>query len=109
MAKPFSPPKSSEQVRNVMEKYATSKGWAVSQNSLDLWSEDFYLLWESKQWEGLKYWPALAMKKVLNCVKGYSNIQNNTSREQPTKSKSSGPTLKERMKEYEEKNNYGPS
>ena len=65
MPKP-SKPHSEEEVFTVMRDYCKKKGYLFSDTKLKFIAENCYLLYESKGWEGVKYWPPLAMKWVLN-------------------------------------------
>lgn len=67
MAK-ISKPNSDEEVLEVMEKYCRDKGYTFSDAQLKYLAESCYLLYESRGWEGVKYWPAVAMKWVLTNV-----------------------------------------
>lgn len=65
MPKP-SKPHSEEEVFSVMKEYCQKKGYLFSDVKLKFLAENCYLLYESKEWYGVKYWPPLAMKWVLN-------------------------------------------
>ena len=59
-------PNSDEEVFVVMQEYCKKKGYSFSDTQLRFMAENCYLLYESKGWYGVKYWPPLAMKWVLN-------------------------------------------
>jgi len=65
MSKP-SKPHSEEDVFDVMKDYSQKKGYSFTDTQLRFMAENCYLLYESKDWYGIKYWPPLAMKWVLN-------------------------------------------
>ena len=64
-------PKDSCEVFYEMERYAKKKGYDLSIVTLDYLADDCFLLHESRGWAGCKFWPALAMRHVLNYVHGY--------------------------------------
>ena len=59
-------PNSDVEVLEVMRGYCRKKGYLFSDTQLKFMAENCYLLYESKGWYGVKYWPPLAMKWVLN-------------------------------------------
>ena len=59
-------PQSEEEVFTVMQEYSKKKGYLFSDTQLKFIAENCYLLYESKSWCGVKYWPPLAMKWILN-------------------------------------------
>ena len=59
-------PKSVDDVFDVMKDYCQKKKYLFSDVQLRFLAENCYLLYESKSWYGVKYWPPLAMKWVLN-------------------------------------------
>lgn len=63
-----SKPNSDTEVLEVMQKYCQRKGYTFSDGQLKYMAEGCYLLYESRGWEGVKYWPAVAMKWVLTNV-----------------------------------------
>ena len=63
-----SKPNSDTEVLEVMQKYCQSKGYTFSDGQLEYMAEGCYLLYESRGWCGIKYWPAVAMKWVLTNV-----------------------------------------
>jgi len=65
MAK-ISKPHSEEEVFAVMKDYSVKKGYSFTDTQLRFMAENCYLLYESKEWYGVKFWPPLAMKWVLN-------------------------------------------
>lgn len=62
----LSKPNSEEEVFSVMKDYCQKKGYSFSDTQLRFFAENCYLLYESKSWYGVKYWPPLAMKWCLN-------------------------------------------
>ena len=64
----LSKPDSDEDVLREMKKYCQSKGYTFSNGQLKYMAESCYLLYESRGWCGIKYWPAVAMKWVLTNV-----------------------------------------
>lgn len=65
MHKP-SKPQSEEEVFAVMKDYSEKKGYLFTDIQLRFMAENCYLLYESKEWCSVRYWPPLAMKWVLN-------------------------------------------
>ena len=63
---PKSKPESSEEVFEVMKDYSIKKGYSFTDKQLRFMAENCFLLYESKGWHGVKYWPPLAMKWCLN-------------------------------------------
>lgn len=63
---PNNKPDSEEEVFEVMKGYSQKKGYSFSDTQLRFFAENCYLLYESKNWCGTKYWPPLAMKWILN-------------------------------------------
>jgi hypothetical protein len=59
-------PNSEEEVFEVMRAYCQKKGYSFSDTQLRFFAENCYLLYESKGWCNVKYWPPLAMKWILN-------------------------------------------
>lgn len=67
-----SKPQNSDEVFDVMDKYAKSKGYVIPESTLRLEAEKCYLTHESKKWNNCKYWPPLAMRWILTNCKGVS-------------------------------------
>lgn len=67
MAK-VSKPQSDTEVFEVMKDYSQKKGYVFSSTQLEYMAQSCYLLYESRGWVGVKYWPAVAMKWVLTNV-----------------------------------------
>ena len=67
MPKPLKP-HSEEEVFSVMKDYCQKKKYLFSDAQLRFLAESCYLLYESRGWCGIKYWPAVAMKWVLTNV-----------------------------------------
>lgn len=59
-------PESADEIFVVMKEYSQKKGYSFSDTQLRFFAENCYLLYESKSWCGVKYWPPLAMKWILN-------------------------------------------
>lgn len=59
-------PNSDVDVLSVMQKYCQDKGYIFSDTQLDYMAQSCYLYFESKGWKGITYWPAVAMRWVLN-------------------------------------------
>lgn len=64
MAK-YNKPNSEEDVLNVMKSYCAKKGYKFSGATLNFFAEDCYLKHEALGWQGVKYWPAVAMRYIL--------------------------------------------
>ena len=64
----LSKPNSEEEVFVVMKDYSEKKGYSLTDTQLDYMAQSCFLLFESRGWVGIKYWPAVAMKWVLTNV-----------------------------------------
>jgi len=65
-------PNSSNDVFEIMKDYCDRKEFVFSVSQLKYMAEDCYLFFESRGWSGVKYWPAIAMRWVLNNLKNQS-------------------------------------
>lgn len=61
-----SKPNTEDEVYQVMQKYCNDKGYFFSDTKLRYMAGQCYLTHESKGWAGVKYWPPLAYKWVIN-------------------------------------------
>ena len=61
-----SKPNSEEEVYECMKQYCVKKQYRYADSKLKYLAEDCYLFWESRGWKDCKFWPALAMRWVLN-------------------------------------------
>lgn len=61
-----SKPESDIDVLTIMEKYCQDKGYNFSDTQLDFMAQSCYLYFEGRGWKGISYWPAVAMRWVLN-------------------------------------------
>lgn len=68
-----SKPKDYDEVFNVMKEYCQKKNFKFTDYQLKVMAEDCFLLYESKEWSGTKYWPPLAMRWVLNNISKLSS------------------------------------
>lgn len=59
-------PESDVEVFEVMKDYCRKKGYTFSNTQLDYMAQSCFLYFESRGWVSIKYWPAVAMKWVLN-------------------------------------------
>jgi len=92
MAQKISKPDNSDEVLDVMRSYNKKKGFGLSEKKLEYLAEDCFLQHTGQGWAGSRYWPALAMRRVLNYVHEYGkHIKSKP------KYKDSRPTLKERL------------
>lgn len=89
-------PNSDEEVFVVMQDYCKKKGYLFSDAQLRFMAENCYLLYESKGWCGVKYWPPLAMKWVLNEMGKFSKKA-----PKYKKSKPSGKSVRDKIMESE--------
>ena len=89
-------PKSVDEVFSVMKDYCQKKKYLFSDAQLRFLAENCYLLYESKSWYGVRYWPPLAMKWVLN-ERGKFNKGVSTYRKPKPQSKS----IREKIMEQE--------
>jgi len=65
MAK-VSRPQSSDDVKQIMKEYISKKKFTFSEMTIEYMAEACFLHFSSKDWAGVSYWPAVAMKWVLN-------------------------------------------
>ena len=91
-----SKPNSEEEVFEVMKDYSEKKGFSFTDSKLRYLAENCYLYFESRCWEGVKYWPPLAMKWVLN-EKGKFNKKVSTYK----KPKPQGKSVRDKIMEQE--------
>ena len=63
---PMYKPKDSKDVFNIMAEYCKDKKYNFTEKELMYMAEDCYLLFESRSWKGISYWPAVAQRWVLN-------------------------------------------
>lgn len=84
-------PQSSEEVRKVMKDYILQKKFNLSESAIEYIAEDCFLHFSSKEWAGVKYWPAVAMRWVLNNVTKFGE------RIERPSIQSEGPTLKDQI------------
>ena len=95
MPKP-SKPNSEEDVFLIMQEYSQKKGYSFSDHQLRFMAENCYLYFESRGWGGIKYWPAVAMKWILN-ERGKFNKQSISY----NKPKPNGPSIRDKILEQE--------
>ena len=60
-----SKPKNSGEVYKTMLDYSNTKRFNLTESELQFMAENCYLTFESKNWNGIKYCPAIAMRWVL--------------------------------------------
>ena len=96
-------PNSDTEVLEIMKRYCQDKGYTFSDTQLDYMAQSCYLLFESRGWDGVKYWPAVAMKWVLTNVhsqqKGIYDVRGTTSYKGKMKPK--GKSVREKIMEQE--------
>ena len=90
-----SKPESIDDVFRVMKSYSQKKGYSFSDVKLKFIAEDCYLLYESRGWYGIKYWPPLAMKWLLNVKCKFGKETPNYKTPKPQKGKSIRDTILE--------------
>lgn len=61
-----SKPKDYNEVKEVMLKYCKEKQFNFTDKEIDFMAENCYLTFESKEWKGISFWPAIAKRWVLN-------------------------------------------
>ena len=81
-------PSTTEEVFKVMSDYCSTKQINLSDYWIRHMAEDCFLLYQSKDWNGAKYWPALAMRWVLNNSYKYKDRQQ-TPKKKPDTNKES--------------------
>ena len=98
-----SKPESDTEVFEVMKKYCRDKGYTFGDGQLKYMAESCYLLFESRGWKGVTYWPAVAMKWVLTNVnsqqKGKYDVRGTESYKGKTERK--GKSIREKIMEQE--------
>lgn len=62
-------PKNSDELYAEMKRYSEKKGYKFSDYKLHFMAEDCFLFFEARQWNGVKFWPAVAYRWVLNNLK----------------------------------------
>jgi hypothetical protein len=65
-------PNSVDAVFDIMKQYVEKKGFNFTDSRIKFLAENYYLYFESRGWEGIKYWPPLAMKWILNEKRSYA-------------------------------------
>ena len=101
---PNNKPNSEEDVFRVMQEYSKKKGYSFSDNQLRFMAENCYLYFESRGWGGIKYWPAVAMKWILNERGSYAKRNEGKFNKQSTsynKPKPNGPSIRDKILEQE--------
>ncbi len=58
-------PNSDTEVLEVMKSYCQDKGYTFSDVQLDVMAQSCYLLFESRGWKGITYWPAVVKRWIL--------------------------------------------
>jgi len=89
-------PQSEEDVFEVMKEYSKKKGYSFSNTQLDYMAQNCYLYFESKGWKGIAYWPAVAMRWVLNNLDKQYKVSH--------KPKFQGKSVKDKIIEMEREN-----
>ena len=80
---------STEDVLNVMQTYNNEKDFNFSDPELEYHSENCYLFFESRRWSGVKYWPAVVKRWLLN--------ESKKQRYKKPKSQKGKPTARQRI------------
>jgi len=80
--KSYNKPESVKEVTEVMRDYCNSKQFNISDFNLSYMAEEFVLTFEARGWAGIKYWPALAKKWVLNNSYKYTKSKPKPSEQQ---------------------------
>lgn len=68
-------PNSVNDVLDVMKEYIKKKGYKFTDSKIMYLAEDCYLCFESRGWKGVTYWPAAAMRWVLNNYNKQVNVE----------------------------------
>ena len=87
-----SQPDNIEQVIAVMKEYILKKKFTFSESQIEYMAEDFYLYFEGRSWDNIRYWPSVAMRWVLNSVTKFGSQP--VQKEEP---KSNEPTLRDKI------------
>jgi len=104
MSKITPPPDDSHMVLTVMRKYVSEKGWYYSDTDMELLAEACFLHFDSLGWKGIKFWPSVVKKWVVNDMK-YGK-RSSFSKPAPSPAKPDNETLKQRIqKQLERKRN----
>lgn len=88
-------PQNSDEVYSEMKRYSEKKKFNFSDYKLRFMAEDCFLFFEARQWSGVKYWPAVAMRWVL------TNTDKQTPKKQQSKKDSNIKTLRDKILEQE--------
>ena len=94
-----SKPKSSEDVYNEMNSYCKTKQFSYSDSEIRFMAEDCFLCFEGRGWNGVKYWPAIAKRWVLNNRRKPKT--SSTWPVQGTQKESKGKTMRQKILEQE--------
>lgn len=84
-----------DQVIKVMVEYVEKKKWNISLQTIEDLAEGCFLYYMARGWCNAKYWPALAMKWVLDYHSRVSKSEDSS-----PEPECKGPTLKERLTDY---------
>ena len=101
---PNKKPNSEEDIFTVMQEYSQKKGYLFSDAQLKFLAENCYLYFESRGWGGIKYWPAVAMKWILNERGSYAKRNEGKFNKGVTsynKPKPNGPSIRDKILEQE--------
>lgn len=102
-------PQSDMEVFEVMKEYCKKKGYKFSNTQLSYMAESCYLLYESRGWKNVTYWPAVAMKWVLTNVHsqqtGKIDVRGNTPHKGEMKRE--GKSVRDKIMEAEQDNDGG--
>jgi len=99
----LSKPNNSNQVFETMKSYCKEKSFNFTDRELEYMAEDCYLLFESRGWKGITFWPAVVKRWVLNNISKRSPYTKGTS--VPVKKPPvNGQTVRDRVLKQQEEN-----
>ena len=75
-------PNSADEVCQVMQSYILKKKFNFSEAQIEYMAESMYLYFEGRAWAGIKFWPSVAQRWVLNTVTKFG--QDIQSKQEPT-------------------------
>lgn len=93
-------PNSADEVCQVMKNYILTKKFSFSEAQIEYMAENMYLYFEGRAWAGIKYWPSVAMRWVLNSVTKFG--QDIPTIQEPIQQ--TGQTVRDRILKEQQKN-----
>lgn len=88
-------PDNADEILEVMKEYNIKRGFNLSESCLSYLAEDMFLHFEGKGWVGVKYYPAIAMKWILNHVTKFGTKIKQI--DKPKQEPKQGPSVREQL------------